>query len=150
MTKLGTPVAVDGPGRTSMNPGLPGVGVPSEFRSGERRPRRFAFEISSLALPSASPTSLRLLSVFSCTRRPELERSCSEPPSELGPLSPCGLGAGSCVWGGGFGTLGTVGVVVSGAGGAGTGAPGSWMSSRVEPGGTSTVTGTTSPEGSFT
>jgi hypothetical protein len=40
---------------------------------------------------------------------------------------------------------GTVGVV-----GASTCGPGSWMSSTVVPGGTSTVTGTTSPEGSWT
>jgi hypothetical protein len=87
------------------------------------------------------------------TRRPELERSWGDPPSELGPLlPPCGAGAGS-VWGGGFGTdgvVGVVGVVGVGGAGAGTGVPGSWMSSSELPGGTSTCTGTTSPEGSWT
>ena len=59
-----------------------------------------------------------------------------------------GLGAGA-----GFGAVGLVGVVgvvgVVGCGGA-TGVPGSWMSSRVLPGGTSTVTGMISPLGSCT
>ena len=68
------------------------------------------------------------------------------------PLPPSGAGAGS-VSGAGFGTdgvVGVVGVVGSGTDGAGTGVPGSWMSSSDAPGGTSTVTGTTSPEGSWT
>ena len=33
MMKLGTPWAVEGPGRASMKPGLLGVGVPSSLRS---------------------------------------------------------------------------------------------------------------------
>ena len=92
------------------------------------------------------PSLLRL------TRCPESERSCGEPPLELGPLSSCGAGAGLSV-SGGFGTLGVVGVVgVVGVGGAGggTGVPGSWMSSSDEPGGTSTCTGTTEPSASRT
>ncbi|MET0614853.1 MAG: hypothetical protein ABW142_05370 [Thermoleophilaceae bacterium] len=88
------------------------------------------------------------------TRRPELERSWADPPPELGLSSPPpGEGAGAVV-GGGYGVLGTVGVVgtvgVSGTAGAWTGVPGSWMSSSEAPGGTSTVTGTTSPVASRT
>ena len=45
--------------------------------------------------------------------------------------------------------VGVVGVVCVLVGG-GTGVPGSWTSLMLEPGGTSTVTGTTSPLGSFT
>jgi hypothetical protein len=96
-----------------------------------------------------SPVSSSLWPDLSWTRRPELERSWAEPPSELGPWSPpVGAGAG---FGAGFGTLGVVGVGGgSGVVGAGTGVPGSWMSSSVDPGGTSTCTGTVSPEGSWT
>ena len=61
----------------------------------------------------------------------------------------CGAGAG-LLTSGGFGTLGVVGVVGVGGAGAGTGVPGSWMSSSDEPGGTSTVTGTTEPSASRT
>ena len=34
MMKFGTPVAVDGPGSTSMKPGFSGSGEPSGLRSG--------------------------------------------------------------------------------------------------------------------
>src|SRR3954470_3909671 len=153
MMKLGTPVAVDGPGSTSVKLGFDDVGVPSGLRRGERRPRRFAFEISRLARALTSPVRSRLLPVCSWTRRPELERSCSDPPPELGLSPPPGAGAGALVVGGGFGALGTVGVVGAvgvGADGGVTTGPGSWMSSSVAPGGTSTVTGTTSPLASRT
>jgi len=41
MTKFGTLVEVEGPGSPlSVRPGLLGVGEPSGFRFGERRPRR--------------------------------------------------------------------------------------------------------------
>src|SRR5215216_1004130 len=152
MMKLGTPVAVEGPGRTSVKLGFDGVGVPSGLRSGDRRPRRFAFESSCLARAFASPVRSRFLPDLSWTRRPELERSWADPPSDLGLSSPPGDGAGAVV-GGGFGALGAVGVVgtvVSGVVGVVTTSPGSWMSSSVAPGGTSTVTGTTSPVASRT
>src|SRR3954468_19524833 len=86
MMKLGTPVAVDGPGSTSVKFGFDEVGVPSGLRGGERGAGRFAFETSCLAraftLPVTSP-----LPDLSRTRRPEFVRSCSDPPPELG-LSP--------------------------------------------------------------
>src|SRR5215212_10060961 len=104
MMKLGTPVAVEGPGRTSVKPGFEVVGLPSALRRGERRPRRLAFEISCLARAFTSPTRSRLPSGLSWTRRPELERSCSDPPPELGLSPPPGEGAGAVV-GGGFGAV---------------------------------------------
>ena len=46
MMKLGTPVAVEGPGRASMKPGFWGVGEPSELRSGVALRRLRFFRVS--------------------------------------------------------------------------------------------------------
>src|SRR3954453_15199686 len=100
MMKLGTPVAVDGPGSTSVKPGFEVVGVPSALRRGERGPWRLAFESSSLARALTLPVRSRFLGDLSWTRRPELERSWADPPSEPGlPPPPPGEGAGAVVGG---------------------------------------------------
>ncbi len=165
MMKFGTPDADDGPGNASMNPGLAGVGVPSELRSSARpsrsrpssRSRRGFFlplSPSSSTGASTSPLILRILSRFFLIASPLSVSSCGVPPPELGG-SGSGVGAGAGLVGSGFGAgfgAGGVGVVggagvgvvggagVVGAGGGSTGVPGSWMSSSVLPGGTSTVT----------
>src|SRR5688500_16768962 len=77
-------------------------------------------------------------------RSPLLVCPCGDPPPALG--GP-GSGAGAEVLGAGLGLgAGVVGVV--GVVGGATGVPGTWMSSSVLPGGTSTWT--TSPLGSWT
>jgi hypothetical protein len=82
MMKFGTPDTDDGPGNASMNPGLPGVGVPSELRSSVRPSRSRSLSSSRsrfrcfFSLPSSStgastpPVILRIFSFCSSIRSP--------------------------------------------------------------------------------